>query len=63
MLSIASWLDKYENSLKAFVADDRIQAGIKVLINIYITRSQDSSVELLQGIINFERENKNISTS
>lgn len=44
--------------MKDFCNDDRIQSGLKVLLNIYINRSIESVELVVSEIIEFERKSE-----
>lgn len=51
------WIQKYSESLKQFFDDERIRSGIKILLNIYYCRTLESSQQIIEGIINYEKKN------
>jgi hypothetical protein len=43
--------------MKEFCNDDRIQQGVRVLLNIYINRSIESVEQYVGEIIEYEKKN------
>ncbi len=55
MLSLCQWLHSYHQKLLKYVDDDRLQKGIKIMINIYSNRSFDNIEQIILNIIEREK--------
>lgn len=51
------WIYNYAESLKQFFDDERIRSGIKILLNIYYSRTLESSQQIVEGIVEYEKKN------
>lgn len=56
-LSISMWIHNYGESIKQFFDDERIRSGIKTLLNIYYSRTLESSQQIVDGIVEYEKKN------
>lgn len=63
ILNFASWLNDYSEKMKKYITDDRLYSAIRVLVSIYIERTSVGMRELIQGIIDFERNSPSYETS
>ena len=52
------WIYNYAEALKQFFDDERIRTGIKVLLKIYYARTLESSQQIIEGIVEYEKKNK-----
>ena len=51
------WIYNYAEALKQFFDDERIRSGIKILLNIYYSRTLESSQQIVEGIVEYEKKN------
>lgn len=51
------WIHNYGESIKQFFDDERIRSGIKTLLNIYYSRTLESSQQIVEGIVEYEKKN------
>lgn len=51
------WIYNYAEALKQFFDDERIhRSGIKILLNIYYSRTLESSRQIVEGIVAVKRK-------
>lgn len=51
------WIHNYGESIKQFFDDERMKSGIKVLLNMYYSRTLESSEQIVEGIVEYEKKN------
>lgn len=63
LICLANWLLSYEEQLKEYFQDERLQQGAKLLIKTYRMNSIQGPKDVVQGIVKFEKQNKNQQNS
>ncbi|KAL4426634.1 hypothetical protein ABPG74_018712 [Tetrahymena malaccensis] len=57
LLKLSTWISKYQEDLKKFINDDRIEHGLNTLIKIHTNRSIEAAEGIIDGILEYERKN------
>ncbi|KAL4465713.1 hypothetical protein ABPG72_012395 [Tetrahymena utriculariae] len=57
LLKLSTWISKYQEDLKKFINDDRIEHGLNTLIRIHTNRSIEAAEGIIDGILEYERKN------
>lgn len=55
LLKMASWIIKYQEDLRDFIDDDRIEHGLITLLRIHTTKSTEVAEGIIDGILEFEK--------
>jgi hypothetical protein len=61
ILQLTNWLHNYKENIKCFLQDERLEQAVSTLLSVFLQKSIENAEPLINGIIEFEKNNRNPS--